>query len=835
MRGIRAHIGRFFLTAMSVMLGIAFLSGTLAFREVLGQTFEELTASTSGVDLTVRGEAVDSDDPFTAGNAPISIDTIAEIEKVEGLAGAYPQYSGNAMIFDHDSQPANLAQAPALAFNWIDELDDDMLIEGRNIEAPNEVILEESTAENSGLKVGDETVLLIGGSPMDVEVVGVATFGTSIAGASVTFLQEDLAAQYFSSNGMVSEITVVADDDPVAVQDRLQEALSNEYVVMTAEEVQAEWDEQISSVLDMINTFLLIFVALALGISIFIITNTFRISVKQRQKEFALLRAVGASPRQVFSVVFIQAIVIGLIGSVIGVLAGQGLVLAIRALLESYGMSLDADLIMTPDIIITSIVIGVIVTIVAALLPARSAALIPPIEAMRETSGATEKSLKFRTIAGAITLTIGVVGFVMGSFRMTGQSGLFLGIGAALIMIGLIVLIPALIKPAVWVLGWPLRKLSPVLGKVASESTVASPRKTASTASALMIGVALVATGATLATSVKASVADIIESSVTADLIVTTNAGVADPGVGVERMMDVEGVESVDSSLKTGRAFIPGDQPTPLYAAALSSYVSGATGLEYVEGSYESLDGDSIAVGDWFAEDQDLSLGDELPLTMSDGTTKTFTVDAIISTEIVMSYIYVTEDLFSELQTDQVTTAIILIDVADGADLETVKQEVIDSVADLYLFQVFDKDEFVGQVAASIDLVLTMLYALLGLSIVIAALGIVNTLSLSVSDRTREIGLLRAIGLSKGGVRGSIVIESMILALLGAIIGILVGVPLALGLNTYLADDSTLVNVIPWGTLGIILVLAVIVGALASVLPARRAARLDVLDAIATE
>lgn len=835
MRGIRAHLGRFFLTALSVMLGIAFLSGTLAFRDVLGQTFQELTTSTATGDLTVRGEPVDADLAYEGGNMPISASLADEINEVPGVEGAYPNYIGTAMIFDHDNQPVNLAQAPALAFNWVAATDEERLSEGRGPENSNEVVLEAGAAEDSGLKVGDTTVLLIGGEPMDVEIVGLLSFGSPMAGASVTMLYPDLAEQYFGADGMVSNIVVVTDGDPETVRDDILEVLPDNYEVLTAEEMQQETEEAVASVLNMINTFLLIFVALALGISIFIITNTFRISVKQRQKEFALLRAVGASPRQVFTVVFVQAIVIGLVGSAVGVVAGQCLVLAIRAMLESYGMPLDAELIMTPSIIATSMVVGVIVTIIAALLPARAAALIPPIEAMRETSGATEKSLQFRTILGTVMFALGIVSFTVGALRVSDRAGWFLGIGAALIIISLIVLIPGLIKPAVAVLGWPLRKLFPVVGKIAAESTVASPRKTASTASALMIGVALVATGATLATSLKASLSDIIESSVTSDLVVTTNTAIADPSNGVERMEAVDGVANVDASLKSGRAFIAGDQPEAATVVALTEHTTQSLGLEFVEGSFDSLTDDTLAVSDTYADSKDIAVGDEASLILADGTPKTFEITAIISTELVNTPFYSSEEVFSSLQLDSVSTGIILIDVADGYDIDTVKQDVIDAVSDMYLFQVFDKDEYVGQIAASIDMVLTMLYALLGLSIVIAALGIVNTLSLSVSDRTREIGLLRAIGLSKAGVRASIFIESIILSLLGAIIGILVGIPLAVGLNTYLADDSTAINVVPWGTLGVILLLAVVVGALASVLPARRAARLDVLDAIATE
>lgn len=836
LRGIRAHLGRFFLTALSVMLGIAFLSGTLAFRDVLSQTFSNISSGVAATDLSVRGEALDSDSPFQSSNAPISDGLAADIEAVDGVEAAFATYSGNGILIGSDGQPANLAQAPPLAFSFIAETDGDSLIEGRAPEAPHEVVLEEGTAEAAELSVGDSAVLLINADPVDVEVVGIVSFGASMAGASITLLEPEFAKEAFSPSGMVLEIGVLLSEgaDARDVTNGIKASLGEDVTVLTAEEVQEEMEAAVSSILDMINTFLLVFVALALGIGIFIITNTFRISVRQRQKEFALLRAIGASPRQVFGVVFIQAVIIGLLGSALGVLLGQGLILLIRAALEAWGMPLDAELIMTPSIIMTAMIVGVIITIVAALLPARAAALTPPIEAMRETSGATEKPLKIRTIIGLFTVAVGIASYAAGSIRALDSAGAALGTGAFLIIAGLIILAPSLVRPAVAVLGWPMRRWSPVLGKVASESTAASPRKTASTASALMIGVALVATGATLASSVKASLNDVIDSSVSSDLLVMTNLPISDPSAGIAAMERVDGVAEIDDSVRYGTAYIPGETPEAMIITSMSPSSVDGLGLEFVEGDASAFEQGQISVHESLADAEGIGLGDEMMLMGRDGPLS-LEVGAIISSEIVMSPAYVSQETFSSLQIDGSFSAVLLIDVADGFDITTVKEELIAEVEDLYIFQVLDSEDLKGIVGQSIDMVLTVLYALLGLSIVIAALGIVNTLSLSVSDRTREIGLLRAIGLSKNGVRGSILIESIIISILGAVIGILVGVPLAIGLTNYVADDAGAMFIIPWAALGIMLVLAVVVGALASILPARRAARLDVLKAIATE
>lgn len=835
LRGIRAQLGRFFLTALSVMLGIAFLSGTLAFRDVLGQTFSNLSSGTIVSDLTVRGEPIESDMQFGGSNAPLSASLADDIAAIDGVDGAYPTYAGNAIIIGADGQPANLAQAPALGFGWTDETDTGSLLAGRAPQAAHEVVLEEGTAETADLDIGDTAVLLTDAEPLDVDVVGIVSYGSSTAGASVTLLEPEFAKESFSPNGTVAEIGVIIAEgtDPEPVTTAIEESIPD-VVVLTADEVRAETEEAVASILDMINTFLLVFVALALGIGIFIITNTFRISVRQRQKEFALLRAIGAAPRQVFGVVFGQAIIIGLLGSALGVLLGQGLILAIRVGLEAWGLPLDAELIMTPTIVTTAIIIGVIITVIAALLPARSAALTPPIEAMRETSGATEKPLKIRTIIGLLTVAAGAAAFTAGAMRTVAEAGWALGLGALFVVVGLIIVSPALVRPTVTVLGWPIRRWSPVLGKVASESTAASPRKTASTASALMIGVALVAMGATLASSVKASLNDVIESSVTSDLLVMTNIPINDPSAGIAAMEQVDGVQNIDDSVRYGMAYIPSDTPETITVTSLSNGSIDALGLEVIDGDVSAFGEGKLALHESEAASEDLAVGDELMLMGPEGPTA-FEVGAIISSEIVMSPIYVSQETFSSLQIDSSFVGALIIDVEEGYNISEVKNEIIAEVEEFYIFQVLDQEDLKGMVGQSVDMILTVLYALLGLSIVIAALGIVNTLSLSVSDRTREIGLLRAVGLSRLGVRGSILIESIIISILGAVIGIITGVPLAIGLTDFVADDSQTIIAIPWVALATMLGLAVIVGALASILPARRAARLDVLKAIATE
>ena len=579
---------------------------------------------------------------------------------------------------------------------------------------------------------------------------------------------------------------------------------------------------------------LLMFVVVALGIGTFIIANTFQISVRQRQREFALLRAIGASPRQVFLVVLVQAIVVGLIGSIVGVLAGQGLILGIREFISAAGMPLDSNLLMRASTALASIVIGTVVTVIGSVVPARRAALTPPVEAMRDVSGATQKPVGRRTIIGVSVLVVGAALVYLGGWRVVDWHGAALGVGALAAVTGTILVTPALVPAFARVLTWPARAFFAPIGQLASGSMTSQTRKTATTTSALVIGVALVAAGATVADTTKASLTDIIRTNVTSEIMVILNVPTDDVSHGLAVIEGADHVTDADASFATGQADVTaGGEPfRGQVGSPHPDLVGSDLGMRLIDGDDRALENGSWVVSQMTADDHGIEVGDTVTVDGVKGAV-TGEVGAIVESFLFPFDVFMPEEDGAELTVMNPSVNAIVV-TTDG-DVAAAKQSIIDAVDGLYVFTVYDKDDLADMVVGQIDQLVTMLYAMLALSIVIAILGIINTLSLSISDRTREIGLLRAVGLSRRSVTSMIMTESLVMTLMGAILGVALGVPLGLALATYLADDMTIIFTIPWATLGFMAIISIIVGIIAALLPARKAAKLKILDAIAED
>lgn len=610
----------------------------------------------------------------------------------------------------------------------------------------------------------------------------------------------------------------------------VSQAIGGDHVVRSAAEVRAEEKDAFEGLLTIINTLITVFVAIALAIGTFIIANTFHMSVRQRQRQFALLRAIGAAPGNVFAIVICQAIVIGLVGSALGLLLGQGLLIAIRSAIESLGMPLVGDFTLAPATALLSLAIGVVVTVVSAAIPARRAALTPPLEAMRETSGASEPPLKRRTIIGAVALAAGVP-LVIAS-ALGNLPGWSLGIGAALTVLVVFLLAPALIAPAILVLGAPLRRLNDVPATLASRALRASARKTATTVAALIVGVALVAGGATLATSIKSSLASAYDEIADFDLLMQPITSMSDAPQALERIAANDGVDAILGSVRMGYAMVSGEGgPVEGQIAAIDPAVTGPLGVSAVAGSLADFAAGNVIVGEDLADDQGWSVGYVLTIA-GQGEALQAPIAAIVATEMMVVPVGLTSGDFAALNPAFPTLASTLIDVADGADIAAVKAQLTAELKDLHLYRIMDREDMVDAGSAAIDTALTFLYALLGLSIVIAILGVINTLSLSVADRVREIGLLQAVGVSRGSIRALLLHESVLTTLIGSILGIALGVPLAIAVYAFMSDGGTLSISIPWASLGLLVAAAIVVGVLASVIPGHRAARIDIVDAI---
>ena len=851
LRSVRTHLGQFLLTALAVVLGVAFLSGTLALRGVLSDAFSALTSSTLTADLYVIGERAGSGD--SAVRAPtnkIDASLAGPVSDVDGVAAARPSSSVNATLVGADSAPVTAMGAPSLALPLYADDRGQTLVAGSPPRGRDQIALESDALARSGLRIGQSTHIVVNGEPVEVSVVGEFTYGASMAGATIIGLDPDWLMELAAPDGKVTSIAVRLADgaDAQAVRGDIAALLPGDVRLLTRAELIDEQNEYVERILGYVETLLLVFVVLAMFVGSFIIMNTFAMSVRRRQREFALLRAIGASPTSVFATVLLQALVIGILGSVLGVLAGACLIRGLVASLGAWGMPLpDGGAPMTRRIVAVSIGVGVLVTVVGALLPSRDAALTPPVEAMRDASGAKEKPLRARTGAGAVLLGPGLAG-ILAAWHDADLPwrGAVLGAGAGALLLGLLLVSPAVSRPVIVALGAPVRLIRPG-GRLAVRLLAASPRRTAATSAALVIGMALVCAGATITASMRASVSSIVNDSMHADLYVRQATfstrlipippemtaaiarldGVASTTAYAANLASVTGPDG-----KTSTGYVVAIDPRA-YAAAYDPNVTA--------GSLDDLDATHVAA---FAS-SGLVLGDRVTITGPAGSV-TATVSAVADTTGVVGALYVTPEVAAA--TGSLTTAAptdpeqvlaspngLFITLDEGADPGAVRASIREILAPAYVFKVFDPDELSDQVGSQADRMLAVLYGLLGLSIVIAILGIVNTLVLSVSERVREIGLMRAVGLGRAQLAGQIVCESVLTAVYGTVLGAGAGVLLAGALRALLADRGLTELVIPWARLGAVLGVSVVVGVLAALWPAARATRLPVLEAIAAE
>ncbi|WP_108833737.1 ABC transporter permease [Actinomyces sp. Marseille-P3109] len=854
-RSVRAHAKQFFLTTFAVVLGVAFLSGTLALRASMSETFSKLTSSTITSDLYVQGPKIASDDNNGSSDStqtqPIDSSLADQIKQVDGVEAANPGTQVTGVLVGANDTPVSNMGAPTLFLPLYDKESGRTWAQGHMPQGGGEIALESGALKNSGLKVGDKTHIVIQGQPTEVTVVGEFHFESSMASATVVGMDPDWLMPLAAPDGKVSDISIdLADGASVdTVKSEVTKVVPDGTQVKTRAELIKEQNKTIESQLGFIQVFLLVFVVVAMFVGSFIIMNSFAMSVRQRVKEFALLRAVGASPGSVFGIVFLQAVVIGLVGSALGVAAGAGLLAGLAKLLDAAGIPLLEGTGLTAPIIVISLVVGLAVTIVGALLPAREAALTHPVEAMRGVSGSREKSLILRTILGGLLLAAGAAAVAAAWVNEDlEQRQLIMGLGAGGVVLGLLIVSPTLARPVVAVLGMPFRMLRPS-GRLAVRNIVHNPRRTANTSGALMVGMALVCAGATLAASFSASTADEIDRSLKADLLVQpATMGTSTTKLSSEKAKDlaaIDGVKETSSyTLYVNAATKPdgSQKPTATSIVIDPATYSRSYDIRVTSGSLSDLDATHVAV----SKNENLKMGDKVTLAGPNGSVEA-TVGAVVDPKgIGGTYFYSPEVAAAVGSWTSPGTSTdpahvldaplgMLLTLEDGANLDTVRHKAEDIVADTYQYSVNDANQLSDKVGQRINQMLAVLYGLLGLSIVIAILGIVNTLVLSVSERTREIGLMRAVGLGKAQLSGEIITESVLTALYGTVLGGATGVVLAAALKKILEDQGLTSLSIPWSQMVGMLVLSVVVGVLAALWPALRASRIPVLDAIATE
>jgi putative ABC transport system permease protein len=836
LKGVAAHRARLLMTALAIVLGVAFVSGTFVFTDTINARFENLFSDVyAGVDASVRPETPEFGGQ--PGQNPGSFDEslLTEVANVDGVAVAEGSVGGFAQIIAPNGDPIGGQGPPTLGFTWIDTTSLSSVNvadgNGRAPAAAGEVVIDVATAESNALHVGDEVGIQTIGGTETFEIVGLANFGTedNLAGASLSIFTLDEGQRLFDLEGQLTSIDVLGLDEvePEALVDAIAPLLPEGAEVVTGDQQTQEQLDSVTEGLGFLNTALLAFAGVAVFVGAFVIQNTFRIVVAQRIRELALFRAVGATGRQLVSLVTMEALIVGTAASIVGVMAGIGVATGIKAAMNAGGFGLpDGPLTVEPRTIAVGLAVGIIVTLVSALLPARKAATVPPVAAMSEAAAPVGgRSLRRRSIGGAITAAAGGASLAVGLVLENGASLTLVALGSLSIFVGVSVLAPVFAIPIAKVLGRPLPGIT---GDLARENTIRQPRRTASTAAALMIGVALVSFVSIFAASIKATVSDTLEGAFPADLAFqSTNFTV---GVTPELETNLEALDEFDvvSAVRTGFIRIDGEE---LNVAAVDRDVDAVYDME------PSIEVSSLDSGLLVAE----TVLDERGWAVGDTVDVEYAATGVVSTEIAgtfedqtfANYIISLETYQAHFPTDQI--ALTFASLADGVEIESGQAAAAEVLAAFPNLDMNTASEQIAEAEAQVDQLVALFSGLLGLAVVIAVIGIANTLSLSIVERTREIGLLRAVGLTRRQTRRMVRWEAIIVAVFGALLGVLVGSGLGWATVFSLADDGLGTFALPVGQLAIWLALAAVAGVIAAAGPARTAAKMNVLEAISHE
>ncbi|HET9420714.1 MAG TPA: FtsX-like permease family protein [Nocardioides sp.] len=827
---------RLLMSTFAIVLGVAFVSGTLIFTDTLDRSFTALFASTVG-DVVVRPgdgdvEAIASSSLRVPADVVDSLADVPGAARVDGNVTAFGVY-----VVTDEGKVIGSFGPPALGANWTTApaghgLEGLSIVEGSEPRGSDEVVLDARTAEKAGYDVGDEVPILTAGSTarLDPTLVGIADFrkGGSLNGATLAIFDTPTAQELFlDGDDAFTDVWVTADDgvSQADLRDRVADVLPDGYEAVTGDEAADESASELKQAISFMQTFLLIFAGISLVVGAFLIVNTFSILVAQRSRELALLRALGASTRQVTGSVLVEASVVGVVGSTIGLGLGVLLALGIRTLFGSFGLDLSGQsLVFAPRTVLVAYAVGVAVTVAAAWLPARRTSRIAPVQAMRDDIALPESSLHRRFWFGVALVAVGAVVLGIGLFSSLPYGGQQTGAGVLAILLGVTAASPVISRPLLHVVHRLYRRGFGPVGNLAGQNALRNPRRTAATASALMIGLTLACTMAIVGASAKASVDNAVEENFVGDYVVSNAFGGPVSTTIGDRMEQVEGVDSVIRQ----RYQFTGGQGDGLAAADPATL--DQLRLDILSGSGDLTD-DTVLVSESWAEDEGYDVGDLIEVEGPAGNPELRIVGLYDDTPLVFFPVLVTlqtlEDLGYPVQDN---TLIIDTDGSPG-----VEERLEQVVADEPIVTVKDQQEFADEQRAPIDQFVLIIYALLGLALVIAVLGIVNTLALSVIERTREVGLLRAIGVSRRQLRRMITLESVVISVLGTVLGVLLGTGFGIALMRAVRDEGLEVIAVPYGQMALFLALSVLVGVLAAVFPARRAARLDVLQAIATE
>ncbi len=841
-KSLMARKLRLFMSAFAVVLGVAFVAGSFIFTDTLGRSFDSIMDGSVG-DVVVRpvgtgGADQQQSTQTVAGSVVADLEGTPGAARVDGTVGQFGTF-----VVDKRGKLIGGMGAPGIAVNHTGApaahgVESSTLATGTWPTKAGEVALDVNTAEKGGYFVGDTVTFVSSGAQprFTATLVGTATFGSgSMVGASLAVFDTSTAQQLFM-NGRHAFTDIWVTAAPGTTQAELRDAVASRLPsgleAVTGDAAAQEGATQIQQALTYINTFLLVFAGIALVVGGFLIVNTFSILVAQRSRELALLRALGADRRQVGRSVLFEALVMGLVGSAGGLGIGLLLAMGIKALFAQIGLDLSGSgLVLAPRTVIACFVVGIVVTLVAAYLPARRAGSVPPVAAMRDDVVIAEGSLHRRILFGLGLVVVGAVVLMTGLFADVPHGTYWVGGGILGVVLGVAFTSPLLGRPVIAILGALFRRLFGAVGLMAEQNAQRNPRRTAATASALMIGVTLVSMMTVFGASAKASVDKVIERDFAADYVVSNAIGMPFSAKVTDAVAAVDGVGQV-ARFRFGQVTLDGKDAW--VSAVDVAAMAGIRPLAMTDGSFTDLTADTVLVSNKRAAKDHVAVGDRIAVTANGKTTHPSVTGVYDASPMVGTGYLFSLGGFDRLGMPP-EDSYAYVARTPGASAATVTRALDSALAGQPLVTVKDQAAFAEEQRAPIDQMLYLIDALLGLAVVIAILGIINTLALSVIERTREIGLLRAVGLSRRQLRTMLRLESIVIAVLGAALGVGLGLVFGIALQRSLADDGIDVLAIPGGQLGLFVAIAAVVGLLAALWPGRRAARLDILRAVTTE
>ena len=857
-KNLKTYPVRIFLTTSSIILGVAVIIASNIFSESNKSAFDNLfTGIYEGVDLVVQPIQEDFAQGFSGdgGQGPISFEVkkipdekIQEIQNLPSVKASWGEVLGFAQfikVVDGETILISNGFAPTFGAAWDDNefAAQWSLVTGSRPTNSKEVVMDVITAEKNDFKVGDRVTVLAGATPATFTIVGTAEFGTVGAPGGSTFalFEFKTAQRLLDSQGEVNLINVVIQDgfDIDDVKNDITNLDKENLSVINAQEAAAEQADSIKQGLDFFNTILNVFAGIAIFVGAFIIQNTFRILLLQRTKELSLLRALGTSKRQIYRLVISESLFMSIIGSGIGIGLGIGLAVAVKEGLQYFEFGLpDGPLVLTTEAAITGLIIGITVTIFSSLLPARKASQVSPMEAIRDSvSTPKRKSLVLRLLLGSIVSIFGfgmLFGVLYDFLDLPALSSLQqVGFGAGVIFIGISVITPSITKPFVFLFDKIYELIFGILGKLATENSKRTPRRTASTASALMIGLTLISLANVITTSFKAQAESLIGEVILADYQVGAANVFASPGIPTGLSEELLALDEVTKLSRT-RATVVGYNERPLILGAVDLTVFDLVKTDDIAGSREDfINKNAVGILKRTAEREELKIGDEVLLTIPEEGQVTFIVSYIFdwTTQPPAEFFVLLENntFFSEESLD--TELYFNVDVKT----DELEEKINTIVAGYPGVEIRDEEGLVEEANNQIQLLLNVIYGFLSISVFVALFGITNTLSLSVFERTREIGLMRAIGTYRKQIRRMIFIESSIIAIFGAALGTGLGIFFAWSLIQALADEGFTVFAVSISQTFMWIGIAIIAGIIAAILPAIRASRQNILEAISYE